>query len=78
MITWRAVVQSYPCEACGAPPGAKCITVSGHRSYEPHQQRSNAASANHWRSPDDLPAPCGTLPRIDPTDAGVGNASSPK
>jgi hypothetical protein len=78
MIYWRRVVESYPCEACGVPPGFQCVSISGNLKYEPHQRRSELASANHWRCPDDTPDPCGTLPGRDPTDAGVGNASSPK
>jgi hypothetical protein len=71
MIQWRKVSLAYPCEACGAPPGSPCISLSGKPKYEIHQRRADVASANGWRDPE-----CGTLPLIDPTGAGVDNASS--
>lgn len=51
-IKWRAVVNSYPCETCGAGPGAWCISTGGKYKYEPHAARSKLASANHWADPE--------------------------
>ena len=55
MIRWRQVVQSYPCEGCGAPPGSPCITVSGQKKFEPHYLRAQVARANQWRDPEEQP-----------------------
>lgn len=58
-IRWRRVVESYPCEVCGTPPGVKCITSSGNETTQPHYLRSMEASRHGWRSPEveDSPAP---------------------
>src|SRR5262245_45901800 len=46
---WRAVVEQYPCETCGAWPGQPCITTSGAEKQEPHVFRSRLASQDGWR-----------------------------
>lgn len=40
MITWREVVQSYPCPECGSGPGDPCITKNGNAKYECHAIRA--------------------------------------
>lgn len=51
MVRWREVVQSYPCEVCGAGPGDRCITYSGVEKYEAHAARSRLALAMDWELP---------------------------
>lgn len=41
MITWRELVQSYPCLECGAGPGEPCVTKGGNSKYECHAIRSH-------------------------------------
>jgi hypothetical protein len=36
---WRLIVESYPCDTCGAGPGAPCLTISGTVKHEPHVER---------------------------------------
>jgi hypothetical protein len=52
-IRWRVVVESYPCETCGAPPGFPCVTTSGTPKGEPHAPRSRLASEHRGRASDD-------------------------
>jgi hypothetical protein len=53
MVAWRAVATRYPCDVCGAQPGEPCKTYAGRRKYEVHHPRSELASANGWRDPDE-------------------------
>jgi hypothetical protein len=50
---WQVVARAYSCATCGAAPGHKCITTSGKLSNEVHSSRSQQASKNRWRNPDD-------------------------
>ena len=49
---WRAVVETYECETCGATPGQPCVTYSGTVKREPHAPRSQLAADHHWRTAD--------------------------
>ena len=49
MIRWRRAALQYACEACGAAPGSKCITIGGKQRYEIHQARADRASENDWK-----------------------------
>lgn len=49
MIEWKKILESYPCETCGAAPGNPCITISGLDAHTPHQWRTSCALANDWR-----------------------------
>lgn len=51
-IKWRATVQRYPCDVCGAQPGEKCATFSGAMTYTPHAPRSALASSHQWVDPE--------------------------
>lgn len=51
-IHWREVVESYPCEVCGAGPGDHCVGPRGHEKWEPHACRSRLASAHGWHFPE--------------------------
>ena len=68
-ITWRLVVNSYPCEECHVPPGRACITMTGNPKPEPHAARTAAAHARGWAFAD-APARCvdcnGPLPGDNP------------
>lgn len=68
-ITWRLVVNSYPCEECHASPGRACITIGGNARTEPHAARSAAAHDRGWAFADS-PARCvrchGKLPGLNP------------
>lgn len=56
-ITWRLVVNSYPCPSCGAPPGKACVTGNDRTKYEPHNARSQRAAVRGWAFAD-APARC--------------------
>lgn len=49
MIKWRRAALQYPCETCGAAPGAKCVRISGALSYEIHTYRTTLARAGGWK-----------------------------
>lgn len=55
-ITWRLVVNSYPCLKCGVPPGRSCRTDMG-RPTDCHAERSQSAAARGWAFAD-APARC--------------------
>lgn len=40
MSWWLTVVESYPCNACGAEPGEHCQTASGNPTLQPHATRA--------------------------------------
>lgn len=47
---WRYVLETYPCETCGAPPGEPCHTYSGRVKHDAtHADRTYQAQANGWR-----------------------------
>ena len=52
-IQWSITVRHYPCPACGAAPGAKCVTTHGDDKSEPHADRSRLAAADDWKDPDE-------------------------
>jgi len=56
-VTWRLVVNSYPCPTCGAPPGKACVTGHDVTKYEPHTSRSQRAAVRGWAF-SDAPARC--------------------
>lgn len=49
MIRWRRAALQYACEACGAAPGHKCISISGKLKYEIHEIRAERARADGWK-----------------------------
>ena len=57
MIEWRKVCLSYPCLACGRPPGLSCVTITGRRKYECHTDRVEQARQNNWNFPDEPGVP---------------------
>lgn len=40
MISWHAVLRSYPCLECGAAPGDPCVTKGGNVKNECHAIRA--------------------------------------
>lgn len=64
-IHWREVVQSYPCDTCGAAPGEPCHTPMIWKKWEPHAARSRLASANGWDFPEP-PAEADPNPDLGP------------
>jgi hypothetical protein len=72
-ITWKLVVNSYPCPACGVAPGQACRTTGNIRKGEPHAERSARAAIRGWAFAE-KPARCvrchGALP--------AGNTDWPK
>lgn len=53
---WRAVIESYPCDTCGAEPGEPCRTISGTKANPPHVARTRPANRCHK---------CGTMLAAD-------------
>ena len=80
---WREVAASFPCDTCGARPGAPCQTKGGVRKYEMHVDRSRRASAVGWAvarqpAPDVVPRclTCGVvLPKGTPPGAECGRCT---
>jgi len=68
-ITWRLVVNSYPCPVCPAGPGYACRTERGNPKPEPHATRAAVAHSRGWAFAD-APARCfkchGPLPGTNP------------
>lgn len=46
---WRYVLESYPCDECGATPGKPCTTYTGNEKRDAcHADRERQARANNW------------------------------
>jgi hypothetical protein len=44
------VLESYPCNACGAAPGKPCRTLTNRVKRDAcHADRTNQAAARNWR-----------------------------